>query len=471
MPSTRRSPNPVVREEMVDERISDLLTRVHHVAESLAPENVDRAMSVDFSELLRRDLREYFEDEIIPAIPSPAGGLIDETELRHEVAKKALIGLKLSALRQGAKDLGVAAGGKSEEVAESIARTLGWDPEAVAQFVLAHEEEPTENHAHSVRIFPMDDDSATPDEIESEIVDYMGRYIRVGVARWYVFSDLTRTDEGVRIFGKYMSYSTGLDQTSERVGITSVRKIDDVSAHVAPRRKVVEVNDVAVKAAKAAVFAATAILRQRTLDYIPHADSGAGRVGGRVHEATEFLLNILENRLPDAGINKINLTVARFKIDHNESGGDDKPVLKAVRFEGNHILDSVQACRFIIDDGRPLVNVAFRLYLDREPIAGQPTPNGQSSFLVKIALETDHVQVTTGLGDDPVLSIKAHDIVHTAVWMEMAHGRSVGALDQLVGRMSERARAAEASDEPMILSKRKFSSVRGPGPFRKAARG
>jgi hypothetical protein len=228
-----------------------------------------------------------------------------------------------------------------------------------------------------------------------------------------------------------------------------VQNTDDVVAHLMPARGVVEVGKSSVRAARAAVFAATAVLDQHTLDHVPQAGSDAPRVQGQVHGSSLFLLSILQNRIPRPSVERLNLTLARFKFD-SSPGNDDKPTLNAVRFEGNHLLDSSQACRFIVD-GRPLASIAFRLTLKR-PKTEDPTAKLTSSFPVKIAIESDHVHVTTGLGDDPVESYQAHQLVKDAVWAELASGHADWKLGTLIERMRARAESNEPSSSPTVLS-------------------
>ncbi|MCZ9633412.1 hypothetical protein [Rhodococcus sp. BH5] len=454
---TRKTQRQIIKEEVIDDRVSTLLKRVDALMNF--DEGIDgtpeRPHTPDFTKLLKEELKAHFEDEIIPAIPNASGGgYIDETELRHELAKKALVGLKLSQLREGAEEIGAPLVGvrTSEDVAAAIAKALHWDDEAVAKFVLENEEEPTDNSGHATRLYPLTDDTADVDEISEAIARLMGRYIRVGLARWYVFDNLSRTSDAVSLFGKFMSYSADIDPTKDRASLRTVPKIEDVNATVVPARGVVEVSKAAVSAARAAVFAASAVLNQPTLGYVPNTGSGADLVSGKVHGSAEFLLSVLHDRLPQVGISSINPTVARFKLDSTgDSMNDDSPALKAVRFEGNHIFDSAAACRFLVEEGRPLANISFRMHLS---FSDTEATKQYSSFPVKIALESDHVQVVTGLGNNPQESRRAHDIVKAAVWAQVRNGHPEDStLDQLVKRMKERASEAEPYDKATILKR------------------
>nr|WP_090281492.1 hypothetical protein [Mycolicibacterium komanii] len=440
-----------MRGEILQERVDEFFENLLDSSRRLQPSPDGPRSTPDFSQLLRDDLRRYFEDEVIPAVPSPSGGLVDETELRHEVAKKALIGLRVSALKRGAEELGAQSVGKrAEDWAEAIAKALDWDPDAVAKFVLDHEEDPTQEVSHSSRLFVLDS-SARTDEIESEVGKYLGRYIRVAVAQWYIFTDSQRTGlHSIKIFGKHMSYTTGLEQMLDRVELRPIPKIEEVAVEIHSSIGAVEVDNASARGAKAATFAAAAALNLHMRDYVPNTGSEDSRVKGQTHGSSLFFLDLLENLLPQYGMNTLNLMVARFKFDNSDPISSEKPALKAVRFEGNHLLDSSQACRFIAIDGRPLANISLRVTVPRSD-DGSGSIKTTSSFPIKISIEQDHVQVTTGLGDDPLRSGDVHDRVKDAVWSEILKGQD-GDIGPLLRRMVERAESTEQSDRPSMLS-------------------
>lgn len=454
MTTSRKSPTPIVRNDLVDEQVNKLFEFVAEISEEFAPESGDVRPTPDFTELVKQNFRKYFEDEVIPAIPSPAGGLVDATELRHEVAKKALLGLKISVLRRGAQDVfgSIPSRYSAEELAQVVAKSLDWDPDAVAQFVLDNEEHATEESwAYTSRLYALSPDFDISGDIESEIRQYLGRYIRVGVAQWYAFTDLQRIASGIRVYGRYMSYTTDVMEIDSIGKLRPVENVDEIAVDISTNSRIVEVDNASVRASKAAVFAATATFGEHTLGYVPNVGSEESRVKGEVHGSSMFLLNILENRIPNHVVTGMNLTVARFKFDNSDANDSNKPTLKAVRFEGNHILDSAQACRFIVVDGRPLANISFRLTLRRSD-SGESTLKSSSTFPVKIAIERDHVHVTTGLGDDPLRASEAHELVKRAVQAEIINGHDSSALESLLSRMTERVEATQPSDRPSMLS-------------------
>lgn len=73
MTTSRKSPTPIVRNDLVDEQVNKLFEFVAEISEEFAPESGDVRPTPDFTELVKQNFRKYFEDEVIPAIPSPAG--------------------------------------------------------------------------------------------------------------------------------------------------------------------------------------------------------------------------------------------------------------------------------------------------------------------------------------------------------------------------------------------------------------
>lgn len=152
------------------------------------------AVSADIDHILSDSLRQALEDEVVPAVETKQGGL-DAVEVEHEVIKKALVGLKVSTLRRLAEEQRLQASGTSEDLATRLGRAYEWDAEAVARLVLANEEEPPADRGHVTRVFPLSD-APSVDHIQSRLSYVLGRYIRIGVARWFVFESAEVGDDG-----------------------------------------------------------------------------------------------------------------------------------------------------------------------------------------------------------------------------------------------------------------------------------
>ena len=147
------------------------------------------------------------------------------------------------------------------------------------------------------------------------------------------------------------------------------------------------------------------------------------------------------------GAERINLTVIRFHMTKDDATSDDtKPSLKAIRFEGNHLLDSVAACRLIAKDGRPGANVSMRLSYKGDSRTAEVFP-------MSLSLESDHFTVTTGIGmGGSTLSVDLHEKAVRTVLDEVTLGSSdPEKLERLVRKIHDRAEASADPDSANML--------------------
>ena len=169
------------------------------------------------------------------------------------------------------------------------------------------------------------------------------------------------------------------------------------------------------------------------------------------------MLDILDNRLAKAQAFDANLTVARFELDRRNAeleAEGDRPRVKEVRFEGDHLLDSLAACRLIAVDGRALIDLSMR-------VSFGPTDPEAARFPVRIHLDRDHALVLTGFGRNrPELSADLHRGVVRAVEREFEDGvANVRQLELLAERISKFARSDSEANRATMLR----GSPRGEG--------
>jgi hypothetical protein len=193
----------------------------------------------DFTPYLHADLKAVLEDEIVPAVET-ADGEIREPELQRELIKKALVGLKMPVLRDIARGLGLSGSGASEELATRVAAAYRWNEEEIARLVLDHQEEPTSTeHGFETRVFTFRDEPALEEIVRK--LDYVaGRYIRTGVARWYVFEEAVEGDDAVELRGSYRAYKANVEETLEgEPELTSRSSRYSTRLEIGPRRSFV----------------------------------------------------------------------------------------------------------------------------------------------------------------------------------------------------------------------------------------
>ncbi|WP_448614068.1 hypothetical protein [Modestobacter sp. URMC 112] len=447
---TQDEPQAWMTEEALDHAISELLdlaaTRGNELRELQGRSAPDMPR---IEERLRNDLRRSLTEEIVPASRG-RNGEIDAHEVEHEVIKKALIGMRLPALREAARDEGLPTSGAAEQVATRVAQAHGWNPEEVARLVLRYEEEPTAERGHVTRLFPLRDNVEIKYAL-TRLTVVAGRYIRVGVARWFVFEEVKQASEArLEISGSYRAYRATVDESAGQPSLTPVPGREPVRVTLGGS-DVLQVHGGGVQAARAAAHALAIVIRTPLRGYVPNAEAGATALTGSVHPTSEFMLDVLSSRLGDLGFYNRNLTVARFKVgesEDDESGEQEgtRPKLRAVRFEGQHILDSIAACRLLATERRPLPEIALQAFFQPDDI-DKPT-----RLPIKIGIERDHVLAATGLGTEPLVSSSAHQRVLTALKEEMELGVSdTEKLRELIHRVNARAEEAAPPEAATML--------------------
>ena len=390
------------------------------------------------------------EDEIVPAIET-TNGRPRPVEIDHEVIKKALVGLKASGLKAIARNNGLRVTQTVEQLAETIARHYGWNEEEIARLVLANSEEIKPENGFSMRLFPLDGPPDL-DYVRERLTYVEGRYIRTGIAKWFVFDQIEDKGDSFELEGSYMSYSASIDNRvvdQPRLSPVPSRSLARVTAD---DTDLLRVTNATLTVARGAANAFETATRVAPLGRIPFIDPNAPAVKGELHSASLFMLDLLVNRLPALGLGEINMTVARFRVkDVVEPAWDDeeepRSALRAVRFEGSYLLGNVQACRLLAVDQRPLSDVTIQVRTRSKDriITGR--------FPVRIAIEADHVAIDTGYGSGVhELSAQVHANVVQAVLDEIEDGfGNESRLDDFIQKINLRAQADEGDDALDLL--------------------
>lgn len=406
----------------------------------------DPSTKPDISSLLDTSLRAVLEDEIAPAVRTPKSGQILPHELHRELMKKALAALKADALKVIAKRHSVETSGGLEALTMRVAELYHWDEEKIAQLILEHEDEPSEERGHLDRIFPLE---AAPDlDYVADRLHYvLGRYIRTGIAKWFVFEHIDLTADEILLRGTLRSYKATVSEAAAP-SVIAVPAVDHSVDLVIDGSEVVRVRRANAAEGSAAVGALRTAAKIEPLGYVQPKTAGVTGTAVSFADTSLFMLDLLANRFAQAGLQDRNLTVARFRLaDRAAPTSDEAPHLRAVRFEGTHLLDSATACKLLADDGRSLVDISFTT---RTP----PRPDGERGQLpVRVAVERDHVVVFTGFGVVPALSFGVHQMVIEAVIAELLEGLADAArVEALAERVRDRATQVSPVEQADMLA-------------------
>lgn len=444
----------VLHAEDLDAAVEEALEFARERGEAIRGAHPDRVYTTredkpDVTAALGEALRAALEDEIVSAVETDEGTGILEWEYEREVIKKALVGLKRVELKNIAREKKLEIQGSTEQLAATIGRAYRWDEEEIARLILSREPEATPERGHMARLVPVAD-PIDPDFVARRLEYVHHRYVRVGVARWFIFEEISRDNDVVVARGRIRSYQAHVTEEIENPTLGATRSEDQIAIRLEGGARLIQMtarNPTAVRSAMKAIEHATGI---SALGYVPFRQPALEGAAGTFAGESLFLLDVLDNRISEAGFRSRNLTIARFRLseaDELVSGAaleeaPSRPQLKAVRFEGDHILDSVTACHLLAQEARALVDISFTASLFD---ATQSTRESLPRFPLRVGLERDHAVVLTGFGTlAPELSVAAHVALRAAVIAEISDGISDTAkIEDLSDRIRERSREEE----------------------------
>ncbi|HET9197128.1 MAG TPA: hypothetical protein VFN92_02595 [Solirubrobacterales bacterium] len=400
-------------------------------------------------DFIREEMRQLLEADILPVGDNDDEGMFEE-EVHREIIKKALVSLKSETLRNLAQELGVDKRGKVEHVAERIARVYRFDQHSIADLIVEHADEPEPARRFLDRLFPI----ATLPSLQSlceELRWAMGRYVRVGLARWFAIQAVELSDSTLRIEGMIRSYKAFVTQEDDKPTLGSSVSEVPVAVAIHQDHRFVHVERADASAARSCLRALNAISKLGYQDSLPLPSPSFPDDLGIFDPHTVLILDAIYNRLPHADAHKPNLTVAKFRMqpgedDAQELEEEERPSLRAVRFEGRHLLDSVPACQLIALEGRALVDLSLVVGVD----SGQ---DGEEVRLpIRLSIERDHLAVMTGYGLRPKLAENFHEtfirLLERAVIDGVLDRHRLGSLAR---RIHSFAVAEEPADRPRML--------------------
>ena len=171
-----------------------------------SPVRTSGARKPDASDLIRAGLRSALSDEVVVA-PSVVGeDDIEPSEFGRELMKRALMKLKLSDLREEAKDRGVDWRGTEEDVASRLAAALRFDEQRIAELVLSYERETEPPTGFNERIYRLSHEVTDLGTLSAGVERMVRRYVRVGVAKWFVFQSVRSSQTHISVSGLFRSF-------------------------------------------------------------------------------------------------------------------------------------------------------------------------------------------------------------------------------------------------------------------------
>ena len=401
----------------------------------------------DISDALADELRDVLETQIVPAVES--GNELFEIERQREIQKKALLAVKRSRLSALARSMDLNKRGTSEELAERIVRALGYDEHQIAQLIVENVDEPEPERRFADRVFPV----AKPLAIEpiAERLSWaMGRYVRIGVARWVVFEEMEQDEGTLSVTAALFSYKAGVETASDDVNLTATPSTSMVQLKLLSGHSAVHIQHAGINESRGILKALEAVSDIRRLGHLPFSTSGLNGALATFDRSTVLMLDLIYNRVPFAGTRSPDLTAAKFRMEREtaelEGLDPERPTLRSVRFEGRHLLDSIAACRLIARDARALVDISMTV--------GVPVGNDgeENRFPIRFVLEQDHVAVMTGFGLIPQFARTLHGKLLEGAESSIEDGlANVERLEDLAERISAFSSSGVPTDRAKML--------------------
>ncbi len=393
----------LIRSEDLDQRLSEILERAAEVgreAETAAlgtrahePGEISRPPSQISDGQLLVDLREGLEDEVLIARAAQGEAVIDEREEHREIAKRALIHIKLPQLRVIAEDIGLPRGGKLEDVADRIVRAYDADEEEIARLIVAYETEPPPERRFTTRLFRISDSlDARIDATADRIRLFAHRYVKTGIARWFVIENVDERVGAIRMSGTYRFYNADAEQRDDEYRLRAERASAPAQLTLLAGQTVVDVETKGVAEGRAMMdaFAHASGIRRPSV-FSLNLPALQGEIA-HWDSASVFMTDVLTSQFRTPDVEIANLAMVGFEMGEQETSAS-RPMVRSVRFQGQHLLDSQTACELLTRGQRMTewtAMVRFR-------------PDAENAYLlpVTVRLERDHLAVMTGFGAHP----------------------------------------------------------------------
>lgn len=399
-----------------------------------AAKQLEQIAEEDASSLVFFDVEED-EDEPIP-----------RRERDKEVAKGALMRLSVTELRElGGED---APGGSSnmDALTSYVVDKYGSDSETIAELIYRYERPPPE-HGLTTRIVSISDE---PDvaKARKRIDAFRGRYMRIGVARWFIFEDarVSTTNDELILKGRIRYYSPSLrveyGEYALDLGLgTGEAELRLRSGHAWLELTVKRAGDVG--GITRALERVTGIQTHANLPV--HAAVTEGPLM-HVDRRTLQILDFLYTGFRGTGLRVTNMTTARFESDTPRVTADQtRPQVRAVQLEGNQLSSHPQACSMIMQ-GRALLSLDLML---EAGLSGGP-----ARIPVRLELARNHAAIftalTAGISDSDTGRVHRDLMRRFEVSLESGI-RDAAALAVEGRRIAERAGAREEDLQADIL--------------------
>lgn len=452
-------PMRVVRSEDLDARLRGLVSEAMAVGREVSAAATAAGQTArrhpdkpGGEEELLKTLREALEDEVEIAVPTDGEAAIDESEVDREIAKRALMHLKLPTLREVAESMDLPRSGNLEEVVDRIARRLQSDPYEIARLIVKYEAEPAPERRFASRIFNVREPLDNPERLGERIGYLADRYIRTGIARWVVFETVRATPALLSVDGTFRSYRADAERFDDDYRLRADPHSAPASLRMFKGETSVEVRAKGELESKAFVLALQRASSFKWEKRLPISQGLANEDLWGWHPWSIFLVDLLNARFRSSNVEIFDMSTAGFRTGREPVGEEsDRPAVRSVRFQGRHLLDSLVACELIVS-GQALAELGMTVRYRHK----------SDTYLLPltIKLAEDHATVLTSFGlNDPSIAGSLHHEIVQGLRQSFQRGLAdERALLRLAEQIRERAESEETPEHPTIFGPDPISS-------------
>ncbi len=441
------------REEL-RERLKTSFTEIVARAQELEAvgETVRGAQLLDLPDDLRPQLQagalerlfEQLAHEVL-VIAEQQGGGVPESERDHEVAKRALVRLRLTDLRTLAEQQGINTEGSVEALADKLATNAEDDATEVARMVVGVTEETEDAAEHGLvtAVFPLVR-TADLSAVRQRLAGLEQNYARIGVARWFICNSVGMTAGALVLRGRLRFYRVSPKLDYDQYDLSSTPNVADAVASVRGGRPWLEITGRLRSDAPPLALLLHRLGQlelKRPMTFALQAPQGDAQGWAR---RTLLLVGLLAHDLSSDGIEVTNLAIAQFETVGEDPASNRAPLVKNVRVGGQHLMSHRQVCELIVA-GRALSRIQGSVRVALSPEQRLIVP-------FRIDIDAEHAVIATGFTATTTESDTAAIHRRLIDCVERAIGRSElpqAAVDQIPAIM--RRAAEESPDEADIM--------------------
>jgi hypothetical protein len=351
----------------------------------------------DNVEAARAELEELLASDV--NVAHKADPDVPETERQREIAKAALMQLKITQLKKLAQEEELPELGNREALAELVVRKYDANTEAIAELVLKHST-PDVERGWATRLMPLRE-PVDLQKARTNLADLEGTYMRLEVATWLVFNKVDETSTGAAFEGDIRFYAVHPQREGDKPQIASLQRQHPVSVRLRQGAEWALIDgrsSTDVKRLRKALAHALGIKGESAFDPAVPALTGDLALFNAV---TVRMLYMLDHGIRDEHLDYQTFRQAEFSRLDNPVKGPEQVAVQAVRLQGQHVMDDPAACRYILG-GQTLGSVDIR-------VKWRPNLRQDAFFTnVRLGIARDHAYVLTAFADDATQAHALH---------------------------------------------------------------